>query len=498
MKKKKVIVFDFWAYYSPHLEVMAAVARREANAGADVLYFACDGSLDACEVDPWGTKIACINCRKRTEWAGATVEIRQIKIPLSNRETYELDKNQLQSLQSYHYRGVNVGMGCASSYISRTRDQELIKNEVTIPVLSRQLLAAKRIVDSTNAIIDEHDPDVVCLFNGRGFINRAILGVCESRGVRYVTVEVGANDERVEEYSGSLPHSISARTEMMRKLWQSANVDERLRTAHSFYYRKRAGEVTNDKSYVSKQLKGLLPCLPQGKEIVAIFNSSDDEVKSIGDEWSLSADVNQYEVVYSLLKAAESEDTFFILRMHPNLATVGAPWVRNWDKLRGLANCMFIDASSPISSYEVLDVSSKVLVFGSTIGAEAVAAGKPVVLYGNAYYERLDICYRANDLSQLIDLCGQPLAPKNPEPALMYGYYMLKSGDPLEGYAGDKREQRHSLMGKVVPFRQSNGWRGRGFLLYALNYFCNRWMERKIRKSIVGVDALRRQAFDDE
>jgi Capsule polysaccharide biosynthesis protein len=491
-QKKKVVIFDYWAYYSPHLEVMAAIARREVATGADVRYFACDGSLLACEVDPWGTKIACVNCQKRMAWAGKTTGVQQTAVSLPPGRRYSVDSSQLQSLQSYRYRDINIGMGCASSYISRTRDQELTLNRVTTPVLRRQVTSAKMIVDALHDMFDQEKPDVVYLFNGRGFVNRAILGVCDARKVPYITVEVGANDERVEEYSASLPHSIAARTRMMQDLWLSADAKEKLSVARSFYERKRAGDVTNDQSYVAHQVRGLLPDLQRNKSIIAIFNSSDDEIKSIGDEWSFSASINQYDVVEALLKETADQNVFFIVRMHPNLASVSAPWVKNWERIKEHGNCLFIEATSPISSYEVLDAADKVLVFGSTIGAEAVAAGKPVILYGNSYYERLDICYRATDLQQLAALCVQPLRPRDPEPTLMYAYFLLRSGAALEGYTGNKQAQEYRLLGQVVPIRQARGWRGKGGGLYALNWLGNRLAEWRIRRSLV---ACRSQSY---
>jgi len=483
-QKKKVAIFDYWAYYSPHLEVMAAIARREVAAGGDVRYYTCDGGLKACEVDPWGTKIACINCRKRKAWAGKIAEVKQVRVPLHSASSYSVNESQLHSLQSYHYRDINIGIGCASSYISRTRDQDLTLNRVTTSVLTRQLISAKMIVDAIYDILDKQQPDVVYLFNGRGFINRAIIGVCDVRKVPYITVEVGANDERVEEYPATLPHSIAARTRMMQELWESADFQEKMTTARSFYQRKRAGDVTDDKSYVAYQVKGLLPDFPRYKTIVAIFNSSDDEIKSIGDEWSFSANINQYDVVDALLEKTVDENIFFIVRMHPNLASVRAPWVKNWDRIKNRSNCLLIEASSPVSSYELLEAADKVLVFGSTIGAEAVVAGKPVILYGNSYYERLGICHRATNLEELVALCVQPLSLHDPERALMYAYFLLRSGVMLDGYTGNKREQDYQLLCKTVPIRQANGWRGNNGFVYVLNWIGNRLTEWRIRKSL--------------
>ena len=483
-KNKKVLIFDFWAYYSPHLEVMAAIARREAAAGSDVKYYACDGGLRACEVDPWGTKFACVNCRHRMAWAGKTAGVNQTTISLPRAIDYSIDYSQLQSLKHYHYRGVNIGVGCASSYISRTRDQDVILNRVTRPILTRQLISAKMIVDAMHKIIDQDSPDVVYLFNGRGFINRSIIQVCDDRNVNYVTVEVGANDERVEEYQNSLPHSIRARTRMMQELWQSSKRDEKIILARTFYEKKRAGMVTNDKSFVTRQKKGFLPKLPSNKTIIAIFNSSDDEIKSIGDEWSFSAGFNQYDVVEQLLNETSDSDLFFIVRMHPNLANVDAPWARKWGRIKKYKNCLFIDAKSKISSYELVDAAERVVVFGSTIGAEAVAAGKPTILYGNAYYENLNICYRAKTIEELARLCLTKLKPLDSEGALIYAYFLMRSGSHLDGYTGNKKSNLYTLFNRSAPVSQTYGWRGMSWFLYAINWLMNRIVELKIKVSI--------------
>jgi len=485
---KKVLITNYFAIGSPEHEVMAAIARREAAVGADVRYYSCDGALLACETDPWGNKILCINCRKRVDWASNTIGIKQTIIPIRVSKDYSVDLSRLQSLKNYHYRGINIGVGCASTYITVTRDQDLNINALTASLISKQLVSAQMIVDAFSEIVERERPDVVYLFNGRGFINRAIVGVCNKYSVLFVTVEVSANHERVLEYPASLPHSIEANTRKMRDLWMAADADEKLKTSISFYERKRLGYITNDRSYVASQKKGLLPDFKYGKKIIAIFNSSDDEIKSIGSEWSFSESFNQYDIVAELLSKTSEQDLFFIVRMHPNLEKVRAPWVKKWNRIKNFSNCYFIDADSPISSYEVLDAADKVLVFGSTMGAEAVAAGKVVILYGNSFYERLDICYHVKSTAHLINLCTQSLKPKSPEPALMYAYFLMRSGSELDGYTGCKRKQDYRLLGYRAPIRKRGGWfSGVGWIVFVMNRLGNLIIEWRIQKSLTMV-----------
>lgn len=451
-----VLIFNFTAFYSPHLEVMAAIALREKNNGANVLYYSCDGSLGACEADYSGAKIACSNCQKRTDWAAKVIQVKPVSFSVKKCKKINYTINENSEIKSFVHRGINIGLGCASTYISWTRDQELTLTKATKSMLSRQLSAAAMMLDELNEILDAIKPDKVYLFNGRGFINRSIVNLCESRGVNYTALEVGANDERIEEYHNSLPHSISTRTKMMYELWQSADPVEKFNNSKLFFDRKRLGEVTNDKSYVSGHVRGLLPIFPKYKEIIAIFNSSDDEVKSIGDEWSFSAEINQFDVVESLLEKTIDDDVFFILRMHPNLASVKASWVKKWDRIKKFKNCFFVDSRSEISSYEILEKSNKVLVFGSTIGVEAVAVGKPVILYGNSFYERLDICYVAKSVEDIRVLSLSNLQPKEKEGALMYAYFLMNSGKVEANYSGSKKNGIYFLLNLNAPVNRYN------------------------------------------
>ena len=60
-----------------------------------------------------------------------------------------------------------------------------------------------------------------------------------------------------------------------------------------------------------------------------------------------------------------------------------------------------ISPSEDINSYDLLDASDKVVIFGSTIGLEASYWGKPVILLGCSWYYYENVCYIPKSLNEL-------------------------------------------------------------------------------------------------
>ena len=66
--------------------------------------------------------------------------------------------------------------------------------------------------------------------------------------------------------------------------------------------------------------------------------------------------------------------------------------------------CQFIAADDPVSSYDLLRAARLVLPFVSTIGIEAAAMGKPVLIAGACYYADLGFVWSAGSREEYFDL----------------------------------------------------------------------------------------------
>ena len=172
---------------------------------------------------------------------------------------------------------------------------------------------------------------------------------------------------------------------------------------------------------------------------ILIFNSSEDEFASLGEEFEgKSLFESQYVGVKHLISEFKDVEGYhFYLRVHPNLKNVHDKYhTALYDLFEGVSNFTIIPANSPISTYSLIDNCDKVVVFGSTTGPEAVYWGKPTILLSYGAYSYLNICYTPKNTSELRQLIlDKSLPAKDKMGAIKYGYYCWNDENPpLEHY----------------------------------------------------------------
>jgi hypothetical protein len=75
----------------------------------------------------------------------------------------------------------------------------------------------------------------------------------------------------------------------------------------------------------------------------------------------------------------------------------------------------FVPAEAPINSYDLLEEARLVLPFVSTIGIEAAALGKPVVVGGAVYYADLGFVWSASTREEYTNLLTRGARGELPE-----------------------------------------------------------------------------------
>jgi hypothetical protein len=121
---------------------------------------------------------------------------------------------------------------------------------------------------------------------------------------------------------------------------------------------------------------------------VAFFTSSQDEFLALED-WQGFGWSDQYE---AFVEFANNVQGPTVLRIHPNF--INKSFRHAIDEIRRifwmrakLPQLEVVWPTSPLNSYEILERSNRVVVYGSTIGLEASAIGKPVWNAGNSFYD---------------------------------------------------------------------------------------------------------------
>ncbi|MFO7937206.1 MAG: hypothetical protein R6V06_06330 [Kiritimatiellia bacterium] len=350
--------------------------------------------------------------------------------------------NSVKDIFGIKYKGVDIGYASISHYISCTRNYEPTLTPRLRHIIDGFLRTSIYLTDAIEKITDNHSVASVSIFNGRTFDSRPILRKCVERQITTLVYEVKTTDNQLRKihFLNSLPHNVAMQGKLIREIWAKAirkDRDVAMRTAESFFKKRRNGMSAGDKIYTGSQDPGLLPEGWNSKKTnIVFFSSSEDEFASIDRIWdSYKFAPSQSESVKAAASILQKhKDKFkFWIRLHPNLKGVPYAYHTDFYKLeQQFDNLSVIAPESPVSTYTLIDNADKVIVSGSTVGIESVYWQKPVILLGPAYYRDLDACYIPADTKQLEELLVKHLPVKDITPALQYGYYIVgEFGEPF-------------------------------------------------------------------
>lgn len=435
----KSLIFSSCSFVEPHMGILLEEAAALHKAGHEVTFAYSAGMTRYCLANPHGSPLFCAFCKNRSKawtrkWLPAGIKI--LPLPAQAIPPREWHYNSVADIKKIVYRGVYIGYGVMSSYTSATRDPEPVFNEINRKYFDFALDHAAYLTDRFSQLIEDEKPDTISFFTGRLIENRPLFDLAKAHGIPIRINEVLGGPRAGEEFSriiyhNHLPHDIPYNTELLQKVWSVENesVAEKERKGRDFFERRRNGVPAGDRVYITDQKKGLLPegWDPEKRNIV-IFNSSEDEFSAVGLEFDQYAFFESQLVgIKSILEHYKDDDSYhFYVRVHPNLKRVKFPYHLDLYKLpEQYKNLTVISAWDACSTYDLLDAAEKVIVFGSTMGAEAAYWKKPVILLGGAFYYHLNICYTPKTLDELWDLIPRQLEAKDPYPAIQYGYYLL-------------------------------------------------------------------------
>ena len=448
----KRLVIGHAVLSDPNFRIMVDEAIGAAKRGEDVVYAACHGACTTCGTNPNGGMLPCAACR----WLSHIYErrlgkaIRVISFPkvrgVLRDETYETNAE----LKRIRYKGVNIGYAAFSEYVTWTRDvAEVISGEKK-RFLNYLLMEARKYVDIAEFLMDRIKPDVISVFNCRRIETRPFLELGIAKGINVHVCEYvckGLGDGRYlyrkDDSENALPHNLDVFTRKVERCWTESplSLEEKNKVADEFFTKRAAGVGTGESLeparsgvFTNAQKSGLLPeGFDTGKRNIVVFNSSEDELSSIDAEFESHAlYLSQIEGVKAVAEALRDRPSYHVyLRIHPNLAKINYPYHTDLYKLpQEYPNLTVIPATSSISTYALMSAADKVVVLGSTTGAEATYWGKPTILIGSAWYCNLDVAYKPKSFEELRSmLLDRDLKPKSRVDVRKYAFFLLKRFD---------------------------------------------------------------------
>lgn len=447
--------------HNPHAGVMLNKMLSDKRKGADIIMAYCNRALPSCITNVHGNKGVCAVCRHmhrqiiKNYLSG--IRIIEVSDKLFSKSEVDFSYTDILDLKKIVYRDVNIGLSLHSFFVTITRKPSGKVSSVERLYFDQILSSICRFVDYAYKLIDEIKPDVITIYNGRMFENRLFYEIAINRGIEFESEEVcwRINEPSIRvEYHGGLPLDIKQLTQMSIDLWNNSkrSEKEKIEVGSSFFLNRRNGKPTNDFIYIDKQINNLLPNEFNEKERnFVIFNSSEDEIVSLGGDWDEdNLFGSQMEAIGFVLDHLP-ENSHLYLRIHPNLKGLKAEYHTDLYKLKD-KRLTIIPPESPISSYALMDIAEKVIVMGSTMGVESCFWGKPVISLHKSEYYYLDVTYNPQSKDELIRLLDDNLISKNKKGALLYGYFYMA----LDERAITDNEVEFNLytgtfMGKKVP-----------------------------------------------
>lgn len=372
--------------------------------------------------------------------------------------------DSIEDILKLSYKSVHIGYAAMSTYISYgVRNIYPLIDEQFHVYLDRLLARCCRFTDVVEAAVADYKPDSVGLFNARLIDDRPVVDICRREAIDFTCYEhrfILGNQPRKTSFHNSTPHCEADVRKRIEEIWNEPAVpdEEKIALGKSFFENRRHSIAAGDKVYTGDQQTGLLPeDWDKSKHNIVIFNSSEDEMSYVLEDNQAGAlfptQLDGFETIFEMNK--DRDDIHFYIRIHPNLKNIPYLYSTLLPKYgEKYANVTVIPGVSPISTYSLIDVADKVLVFGSTAGAEAAYAGKPTILVAGSVYTDLGICYVPKTVDELEDLLiDKNLPAKDGSGALKMGYYYLRTYDGNFQYF--KVENKfYSILGKPLRIQR--------------------------------------------
>lgn len=429
----KVLIVDFWSV-TPHLETSFEIINNHLKMDDMVFYYFLGHELPEKH-----------SIRKRKGKL-------QIKRFLPERRAARLVRNSnLKYVDSYRIREVSqfesiseisheklveikykeslIGLSVASTLISQLKESEPDYYS-HLALIRRMLKSAAMSYDACDEIIQDVNPDLVYVFNGRFMHYRSLMDACLKNRVPFKIHERGSS---IRKYSilDYMPHDSDKRQDEMIKFWKNSKFEKSYcsELANKYFLERREGIDQSWMSFRKFHSEGFLPKINEGKKVISFFTSSDDEFKAVGDLHRSVYWPDQIKAINAFLNCCARDPSFQgFIRIHPHIAQKSKKDYTFWHNLDVPKNVTILPADSGIDTYSLIEFSDIVITSGSTVGIESVYWGTPSICLGPSFYGKLGCVYLPKSENELWDLLHSDDLEANKEACLPYGYFMNEFG----------------------------------------------------------------------
>lgn len=452
--KKKILIFECW-HRSPQFETGLEIAELHAIEGDEVTYVNIGGKLPFLEWHGIGKNAMWkaiyrqhfnYKIRNAREVVNPSVKIlKEDRLSPADKqaESVSYSFKDIEELKRFEWQGIEIGMAAASSLISVTSD--LQPDTVKYKDLINSIIHSSIIVGITfEDYLDRIQPDLVYFRNGRVAVYRPILRLCQKKNISFRVHDRGCNKFHYS-LGKNIRHNFEMINEQIHDAWNEADPIEKYKIAEQYFNERRQGKELSWKSFVKGQTIGILPDgWDDTKYNIVFFTSSMAEYAAVSGDINLNIlfDNQPIAVVEIAEYLSKFPDIHFYVRLHPNLLNQSENEQRIWHDMQH-PNIRFIQPSSDVSTYTLIDESDLIMSYRSMVSIEASFSQKPSIILSRAWYEKLNAVYIPGSKNELFEmLSSKSLQSKPIEGSQMFGHYMKTFGvahklySPINFYSG--------------------------------------------------------------
>jgi hypothetical protein len=297
-------------------------------------------------------------------------------------------------------------------------------------ILDELLLSAELVRLAAGPLFDRVKPSAVIALNGKFFAEAILLEEAARRGVPTWTYERGNRRDTI--VLAPRPVAIPFDSDEIIAQLRDRPLTE-LQEARLTVYLQSRIEVGNGQVRFLQPGEGQLPpSWLQSPRRLALFTNLIWDSAVVGED-TVFDDMFQW-IARTVQAVSQHPATHLAIRVHP--AEEKVYWHPTHDTvadaLRGAfpaglpANVTLIGPLEPVDSYELVRAADLVLAYASSIGMEAAAMGKRVVVAANSAYSAAPFVIRARSvdhyLAEVVHHSSEPATPDGAELARRFMY----------------------------------------------------------------------------
>ena len=348
-------------------------SSKKENIEIDLLQ--CFGGLNLCHLggSPFSAKTAmpCKSCKLINSQIYSDLNI--IKFPeihINSKDS--LTSLTLNELMSFEYKNIKIGKLLTSTIIWIKRTS--IIDQSFKPYFIRGIDSSMKLINFLESF-DLESYDSVLVFNGLSYPESILYEICKNKKIKVATFEGGLDENSA--YSIEYNYGYTPQHFFNFRDIRKNNPEEKIINR----------DFPNSKLDNLNLFKNI-----EDKKIISIFgNVSWDTSQFISNDLY----INMFQWLESLIPLIHKhKEYYFIFRPHPGeTRKIKNTWygLENWyaEYLKKTSNTLCIGRDEIFDSYNLIDRSSLVLVYNSTIGIEAVSRGRKTLTAAKSHYSNI-------------------------------------------------------------------------------------------------------------